>query len=80
MYQGCFAEMSGEGKKFSSVENFTIGAALVYVMASAPLERIKLMLQSQNEMLKADWLQKPYKGIVDCAIRIYRTEGTRKSA
>ena len=40
-----------------------------------PFESIKLMLQSQNEMLKADRLTKPYKGIIGCAVQIYRTEG-----
>ena len=33
------------------------------------------MLQSQNEMLNADRLTKPYKGIIDCAVQIYCTEG-----
>jgi len=42
---------------------------------SAPLERVKLLLQIQNELLRLGHLTVPYKGIIDCFTRIVREEG-----
>ena len=41
----------------------------------APLERLKLLLQNQNEIRLLGRLDEPYKGVVDCTAKIYRTEG-----
>jgi len=43
--------------------------------AAAPIERVKLLVQNQGEMLKSGRLLEPYKGVVDCAARVMRDEG-----
>merc|ERR1712072_1151800 len=43
--------------------------------ATAPIERIKLLVQNQDEMIKQGRLDKPYSGIVDCAKRTVASEG-----
>jgi len=42
----------------------------------APIERVKLLVQNQDEMIKQGRLETPYKGVVDCTLRTFRTEGT----
>lgn len=44
-------------------------------MRRIPFERIKLLVQNQDEMLKAGRLSEPYKGVIDCTVRTYKTEG-----
>lgn len=58
-------------------EEFMIGgiAAGVSKTASAPIERVKLMVQNQDEMIKAGRLAAPYKGMSDCFRRVYVEEG-----
>lgn len=43
--------------------------------AAAPIERVKLLVQNQAEMLKSGRLSEPYKGIVDCTRRVAADEG-----
>ena len=50
-------------------------AAVTSKTASAPIERIKMVVQNQDEMLKRGSLDKPFKGIIDCAQWIMRNEG-----
>lgn len=50
-------------------------SAAVAKTAAAPIERIKLLVQNQGEMLKTGRLDRPYSGIVDCARRTYADEG-----
>jgi len=50
-------------------------AAGVSKTAAAPIERIKLLVQNQDEMIKQGRLDKPYTGVVDCATRVMKTEG-----
>ncbi|KAL7419213.1 ADP/ATP carrier protein [Cryptotrichosporon argae] len=50
-------------------------SAAVAKTAAAPIERIKLLVQNQDEMIKQGRLATPYKGIVDCFGRTYRDEG-----
>lgn len=50
-------------------------AAGISKTASAPIERVKLMVQNQDEMIKAGRLAKPYSGAVDCFRRVYAEEG-----
>jgi len=59
------------------VENFALSgaAAAISKTAAAPIERIKLLVQNQDEMLKTGRLDKPYKGVIDCTTRTFRTEG-----
>ena len=42
------------------------GAAAVSKTATAPIERVKLLMQSQQEMLRTGRLAQPYSGISDC--------------
>lgn len=50
-------------------------SAAVAKTAAAPIERIKLLVQNQGEMLKTGRLDKPYAGIADCFKRTYADEG-----
>lgn len=69
--------MPEKGAKLGFAENFALSgaAAVISKTAAAPIERVKLMVQNQDEMLKAGRLKEPYKGVIDCTIRTYRTEG-----
>merc|ERR1712080_387050 len=40
-----------------------------------PIERVKLLVQNQNEMIKQGRLDKPYNGVLDCLRRVLATEG-----
>eukprot|EP00996_Jenningsia_fusiforme_P000989 NODE_1901_length_1362_cov_436.837776_g1721_i0.p1 GENE.NODE_1901_length_1362_cov_436.837776_g1721_i0~~NODE_1901_length_1362_cov_436.837776_g1721_i0.p1 ORF type:complete len:332 (-),score=91.90 NODE_1901_length_1362_cov_436.837776_g1721_i0:365-1285(-) len=63
--------------KLGFIEEFMIGgvAAGVSKTASAPIERVKLLVQNQGEMLKTGRLDRPYKGMVECFARVYAEEG-----
>jgi solute carrier family 25 (adenine nucleotide translocator) protein 4/5/6/31 len=50
-------------------------SAAVSKTAAAPIERVKLLIQNQEEMIKAGRLDKRYSGIVDCFSRVVRDEG-----
>jgi solute carrier family 25 (adenine nucleotide translocator) protein 4/5/6/31 len=50
-------------------------SAAVSKTAAAPIERIKLLIQNQDEMIKAGRLSEPYKGIADCFKRVIAEEG-----
>ncbi|KAL5544675.1 hypothetical protein UlMin_008459 [Ulmus minor] len=67
--------MGRQSEKFSV--DFVLGgaAAVVSKSAAAPIERVKLLLQNQGEMLKRGQLKKPYVGIGDCFKRVLREEG-----
>ena len=43
--------------------------------AAAPIERVKLLIQNQDEMIKQGRLSEPYKGIGDCFRRTMADEG-----
>jgi len=57
--------------------DFAMGgvSAAVSKTAAAPIERVKLLIQNQDEMIKSGRLQTPYKGIVDCFKRVMAEEG-----
>ncbi|XP_073154864.1 ADP,ATP carrier protein 1, mitochondrial-like [Henckelia pumila] len=42
---------------------------------AAPIERVKLLVQNQDEMIRAGRLSEPYKGISNCFARTVRDEG-----
>merc|ERR1740137_227417 len=67
----------GDAKKLGFAENFMLAgvAAGVSKTFAAPIDRIKLLVQNQDEMIKQGRLDKPYKGVVDCASRVLKTEG-----
>ncbi|KAH9625181.1 hypothetical protein KSS87_002071 [Heliosperma pusillum] len=50
-------------------------SAAVSKTAASPIERVKLLIQNQDEMLKAGRLSQPYKGIGDCFGRTIQEEG-----
>jgi len=50
-------------------------SAAVAKTSAAPIERIKLLVQNQDEMIKQGRLATPYKGITDAFGRTYREEG-----
>lgn len=59
------------------VVDFLMGgvSAAVSKTAAAPIERIKLLIQNQDEMLKAGRLDRKYNGIADCFKRTAAAEG-----
>jgi solute carrier family 25 (adenine nucleotide translocator) protein 4/5/6/31 len=71
------AHHGGKGKELSFVDNFVIGglAAVISKTAAAPLERVKLLVQNQGEMLKFGQISEPYKGLWECTTRTYNSEG-----
>ncbi|XP_013382561.1 ADP,ATP carrier protein 3, mitochondrial-like [Lingula anatina] len=66
-----------QAKKLGFVEVFALSgaAAVISKTAAAPIERIKLVVQNQSEMVKAGTLERPFKGIIDCTTWIYKNEG-----
>jgi solute carrier family 25 (adenine nucleotide translocator) protein 4/5/6/31 len=63
--------------KLSFAEDFMLAglAAGISKTAAAPIERVKLLVQNQGEMLKSGRLDKPYGGVVDCTSRVVKEEG-----
>jgi len=63
--------------KIGFFENFMLAgvAAGVSKTAAAPIERIKLLVQNQDEMIKQGRLDRPYNGVLDCLKRVLKTEG-----
>ncbi|KAJ5487298.1 mitochondrial ADP/ATP carrier [Penicillium desertorum] len=59
------------------VVDFLMGgvSAAVSKTAAAPIERIKLLIQNQDEMLKQGRLDRKYNGITDCFRRTAAAEG-----
>jgi len=58
-------------------EDFMLGglAAAISKTASAPIERVKLLVQNQDEMIKQGRLKLRYKGVIDCFRRVITEEG-----
>jgi len=73
--------MSDKLQKGNDLKSFAIDflmggvSAAVSKTAAAPIERIKLLLQNQDEMIKSGRLATPYKGIGECFSRVIREEG-----
>ncbi|XP_049401620.1 ADP,ATP carrier protein 1, mitochondrial-like [Solanum stenotomum] len=66
-----------EKKMTSFMVDFLMGgvSAAVSKTAAAPIERVKLLIQNQDEMIKSGRLSEPYKGITDCFTRTIKDEG-----
>jgi solute carrier family 25 (adenine nucleotide translocator) protein 4/5/6/31 len=64
-------------KKLNFFEEFMLSgvAAGVSKNAAAPIERVKLLVQNQDEMIKQGTLDRRYTGIVDCTKRTMASEG-----
>jgi len=69
--------MGKNKNNLSFAENFLLSgaAAVISKTAAAPIERIKLLVQNQDEMIKQGTLSEPYKGVVDCFKRTIQSEG-----
>jgi len=75
--EGGSAKPAAKKPKLGFVEDFLLGgvAAGISKTASAPIERIKLLVQNQDEMIKSGRLAEPYKGVIDCFKRVAAEEG-----
>jgi len=64
-------------RKLGFFENFMLSgvAAAVSKTAAAPIERVKLLVQNQDEMIRQGRLEKPYSGVLDCVARTFKSEG-----
>merc|ERR1711937_865183 len=64
-------------QKLGFAENFALSgaAAIISKTAAAPIERVKLLVQNQEEMIKQGILDRPYKGVIDCTARTFQNEG-----
>jgi len=69
--------MADKKPTLSFFESFMLSgvAAGVSKTAAAPIERVKLLVQNQGEMLKQGVLDKPYGGVLDCTKRTMAEEG-----
>ncbi|KAJ0983027.1 hypothetical protein J5N97_011282 [Dioscorea zingiberensis] len=72
-----FAHAPNEQGSNNFMIDFLMGgvSAAISKTAAAPIERVKLLLQNQDEMIKTGRLSEPYKGIGDCFARTMREEG-----
>jgi len=63
--------------KLNFAEDFVLSgvAAVTSKTISAPIERIKMVVQNQDEMIRQGRLDRPFKGIVDCTMWIQKNEG-----
>ncbi len=66
-----------KGEQLGFFENFCLSgsAAVIAKTAAAPIERVKLLVQNQGEMLKLGTLDRPYNGVIDCTVRTFKSEG-----
>ncbi|XP_054816340.1 ADP,ATP carrier protein 1, mitochondrial-like [Prosopis cineraria] len=69
--------VAAPAEKGNFMVDFLMGgvSAAVSKTAAAPIERVKLLIQNQDEMIKAGRLSEPYKGIGDCFSRTVQSEG-----
>lgn len=71
------SDPKGTKVKLNTAETFVLSglAAVISKTISAPIERVKMVVQNQDEMLKRGSLDKPFKGVVDCFKWINQNEG-----
>lgn len=64
-------------EKESFFVDFLMGgvSAAIAKTGAAPIERVKILIQNQDEMLKQGSLELKYKGIIDCFARTAKNEG-----
>jgi len=69
--------MADQQQKSNFFIDFMMGgvSAAVAKTAAAPIERVKLLIQNQDEMIKSGRLAKRYDGIVECFRRTAAEEG-----
>jgi len=63
--------------KLGFYEEFLIGgvSAGISKTFAAPIERVKLLVQNQDEMIKQGILDKKYDGVIDCTKRVVAQDG-----
>ena len=68
---------SSSNHKLGFTESFFLSgsAAAIAKTCAAPIERVKLLLQNQNELLKQGKLAQGYSGVKDCITRTLTHEG-----
>jgi solute carrier family 25 (adenine nucleotide translocator) protein 4/5/6/31 len=71
------APKSAPKKQLSFLENFALSgaAAVISKTIAAPIERVKLLVQNQTEMLKQGLIDKPYDGLMECIKRTNTEQG-----
>lgn len=69
--------MPKKKSKLSFIEDFGLSgtAAVMSKTCVAPLERIKLVVQTQDELVKKGVIEKPFKGIAEVTNYILKNEG-----
>ena len=69
--------VKGKSKSLGFSENFLLSgcAAAVSKSSAAPIERVKLLLQNQGELMKQGRLDVKYNGIKDCVMRTFNKLG-----
>lgn len=69
--------MGKSDARLNFAENFMLSgcAAVVSKTVAAPIERVKMVVQNQGEMVRSGALEKPFNGIVDCTKWIMTNEG-----
>ena len=72
-----FVKASAEKGTAAFVTDFLMGgvSAALSRTAAAPIERVKLLIQNQDEMINTGRLSEPYKGIGECFSRTIKDEG-----
>lgn len=72
-----FVQAPSEKGVNSFAVDFLMGgvSAAVCKTVAAPIERVKLLIQNQDELIKAGRLSEPYKGIGDCFKRTIKDDG-----
>jgi solute carrier family 25 (adenine nucleotide translocator) protein 4/5/6/31 len=67
----------GKAVKLNFAEDFFLSgvAAVTSKTASAPIERLKMVIQNQDEMIKCGTLDKPFKGMGDGLSFLVKSEG-----
>lgn len=66
---------SSESESFSKDFVMAGAAAIISKTAVAPIERVKLLLQNQSEMIKRGNLKTPYLGLSNTFNRVFAQEG-----
>lgn len=69
------SESESESESFSKDFVMAGAAAIISKTAVAPIERVKLLLQNQSEMIKRGNLKTPYLGLSNTFNRVFAQEG-----
>lgn len=69
--------MTSSQKRIGFAESFFLSgsAAALSKTSAAPIERVKLLIQNQNELIKQGKLNQGFTGVKDCVSRTLRNEG-----